>query len=182
MIFGVRNDSYNTDTWRCFSDPSPPKVDVLLQCGVLHTCIHIISCWKASLISYQAGEQIFNNTQILNNPALRFLFVYLFFNGAVYIPFCAHLLSQSQILFKLIFSEQICHFSCLQANLDFCHLFLWLFRDIWYQSPSILITYQAQFPECLSYYIFFIITTCDVTYHLLAFNQNKVVVVTGRIY
>ena len=43
------------------------RVDVLLQCAVVHTYIHIISCWRALLISYQAGEQIFNNTPILNN-------------------------------------------------------------------------------------------------------------------
>lgn len=52
--------------------PPHTRVEVLLQ------YIHIISCWRALLISCQDGEWIFNNTQILNKTALSF-FVCLFF-------------------------------------------------------------------------------------------------------
>lgn len=54
------------------------RVEVLLQYVVVSIYLHIMSCWRALLISYQAGEQIFNNTKTLNNTALSGLFYLLF--------------------------------------------------------------------------------------------------------
>lgn len=78
--------------------PWHPRVHVLFT---MRSCTYIPPHNKLSkralLISYHAGEQIFNNTQILNNTALSIFCLLAFFNGAEYISFLkrAHLLSHS---------------------------------------------------------------------------------------